>query len=229
MERLPSVEYEPIGEPSLFDLWERGMRAPLAPPVAVVDPEYRRLIVSVVDNAGAPGRRLVSVGAGNGFVEAELRDNGWDVLATDPASSARRCCRAKGLTTSSFTLLEDGSPGVFDVVYCDGVMGHVWTPSTGLRDAWRALASLGRSGSVAVVANDLSDHDVGPQFRVRSLQEARFYRPPAGTCADDARGTGWDVRSEAVYEYLRGGTPRRREIVVALLLVDERVEPEDGT
>jgi hypothetical protein len=165
------------------------------------------------------------VGAGNGHVEAALAAEGWDVLATDPAASALRLCRSKGLATARFELLEDQPVGRFDAMYCDGVLGHLWDPATSTVAAWIALASLGRRDSVCLVSNDLSDDDASAQFGVRSSPAAAFYRPPATWFGRDAEASSlWSVESEHVYEYVRAGAARRREIVTARLLADERIE-----
>jgi hypothetical protein len=225
---LRSIVYEPPGEPSMFDLWEAGAVAALAPPLAVRCAAYRRRIVGLLEPYRRPGSRLVSVGAGNGFAEAALAEAGWDVVATDPAESALRHCRAKGLATLRFALLVDPAPGVFEAVYCDGVMGHLWSPAGGCEPVWRGLAALGSGGTIAVVSNDLADGARGAQFAVRSDPAARFYRPPPGVFAGEAARSGlWKVVSQSSYDYVRGGTPRRREIVVARLLVNERIETED--
>lgn len=224
---LQSIEYEPIGERSLFERWEEGVEADLAPPLAVRDPHYRARIVATFAPYLGSGRRLVSVGAGNGFVEVELAAAGWDVLASDPAPSARALCGAKGLRTAELDLTDSKELGVFDAIYCDGVMGHLWEPAGGCSSAWRALARLGSAGAICVVVNELSEDDV-PKFRVRSAPRAAFYRPPAGRVADDARATRrWDLNDQWRYEYVRSGCVRQREILVMRLLMNKGVETED--
>lgn len=226
--QLPYIAYEPPGRPSLFDLWEAGEPTDLPPPLAVRDAEYRSQIVRILDSHRSAGRRVVSNGAGNGCVEAALAAAGWDVLATDPASSALRLCRAKGLSARRFALLEDPPIGPFDVIYCDGVMGHLWDPASASVPAWIALAALGHRGSVCCVSNDLSDDDTEAQFAVRTLAAAAFYRPPKGSYGRDASSSLlWSVESEHLYHYVRTATTRRREMVVARLLTDKGVEPED--
>jgi SAM-dependent methyltransferase len=224
---LKSVEYEPAGEPSLFARWADGSRTDLAPPLAVGDPAYRAGIVETFACYLRCGRRLVSVGAGNGFVEAELAAFGWDVVATDCAASARALCRARGLKTAALDVMAHTDVGIFDAIYCDGVMGHLWEPVTRSGSAWRALARLGRAGSICVVSNDISEDRVA-QFGVRSDPSAAFYRPPAGTFAKDALATKrWTLVADSTYEYARSGGVRRREILVARLLVDEGIDTED--
>ena len=226
---LPSISYEPAGNPSLFDQWEAGDPAVLQAPLSVHDASYREVIVGVITALHQMGRRtLVGVGSGNGVVEAELSAAGWDVLATDCAESALRCCRSKGLEVRKFNLMNDDGLCAFDVIYCDGVMGHLWQPGSNSVLAWRALARLGRPGSFAVVSNDLADSDRGAQFAVHASTSAQFYRPPAGSFATDACSTSlWSLDSTRIYSYRRHGDMRRREILLAQLLMNERIEPND--
>jgi SAM-dependent methyltransferase len=225
--RLPSIAYDPPGQPSLFDLWEAGEPAHLQPPLAFSDTKYRSKITSVLEHQRSAGRRLVSVGAGNGVLEAALAAAGWDVLATDPAVSALRLCRARGLPTRRFELLRDAPIDRFDVIYCDGVMGHLWDSKFASIPAWIALWQLGHRDSICCVSNDLSDTEE-VEFAVRGSSTAAFYRPPPGSYGRDATSSlRWSVVSEHIYDYLRTGVQRKREIVVARLLADERVEPED--
>jgi SAM-dependent methyltransferase len=217
--RLPSIRYEPAGEPSLFDRWEVRSAETVQPPLAVHDPTYRSLVVELLAPYRTPGARLIGIGSGNGYGERALADAGWDVLATDPTESALRLCRAKGLTAVRFELLShDASPGAFDAVYCDGVLGHLWDPASGSLPAWEALAAVGRPGAICLVSNDLSDDDEKPRFVVRASADAAFYRPPAGRYAAEALATGrWSLEFERLYRYDRAGVMRRREIVAARL------------
>jgi len=217
--RLPSIRYEPPGEPSLFDRWEQGVDVAMLAPLAVRDATYRALVVELLAPYSRAGARLISVGAGNGHAEAALAQTGWEVLATDPAASALRHCRAKGLCTARFELLSgDASPDAFDAVYCDGVMGHLWDSAGASARAWNALAELGCSGAVCLVSNDLADDDEAVRFKVRSSPDIAFYRPPAGGYAAEALATGrWSLERERIYPYERNGVVRRRELIVVRL------------
>jgi SAM-dependent methyltransferase len=194
----------------------------------VCDPDYRSRIVGLLAPHRPLGVRLISVGAGNGYTEAALAAHGWQVLATDACDSALAHCRAKRLSTRRFRLLADSGLGGFDAVYCDGVLGHLWDPQSGSVPAWQALAALGHAGAICLVANDLADTDARADFGVRSVPAAQFYRPPAGRFATDAEATElWSVESQTIYEYLRTGSLRRRELIVARLLVHEGIEAKD--
>ncbi|HEX8736847.1 MAG TPA: hypothetical protein VF721_16055, partial [Pyrinomonadaceae bacterium] len=86
IENLPSVDYDGVdeyGSQSLFAIWESGQTSQMPAPLSVRLPRYRRLIVELIKRYGAkPPASVLSIGAGNGFTEAELAAAGFDVLAT---------------------------------------------------------------------------------------------------------------------------------------------------
>ena len=224
MTSLRMIEYEPANGPSLYDLWERGSAAPLQAPLSVANDEYRRFICELFASRKGQRHSLISIGAGNGFVERELADAGWNVLATDIAPSALRLCASKGLDTKMFRLLVDRPFGNFDAIYIDGVLGHLWTATDQLAPALTALHSLGKPTAIAVLSNDLADDDKHPNFEVSSSPNLDFYRPTPGSIGRQAKQTGcWNVLSEALFCYNRYNTMRRRELLI-LSLVNNRVE-----
>ncbi len=221
---LRSIDYEPVDEPSLYQRWERNETATMTAPIAVRSAAYREFIADMLEPYRRPGATLLSVGAGNGFVEVELQSRSWDVTATDRAEDAVAHCRAKGLRAARLELLADQPIGQFDAIYCDGVLGHLWQEDSATSTAWLALAALAARGAVCLASNDLADDDQAPTLRVRSAATAEFYRPPAGWFARDAVATGhWVLETGHIYPYHREGERRRRELVVVRLLMDDRV------
>lgn len=224
---LRSIDYEPADEPSLFWRWEHNAAAVMTAPIAVRSAAYRELLADMLESHLHLGATLLSVGAGNGFVEVELQSRGWDVTATDRADDALAHCRAKGLRAARLDLLADPPIGRFDAVYCDGVLGHLWEEGSATSNAWRALAAHAAPGAVCLASNDLADDDLAPTLRVRSAATAEFYRPPAGWFAREAVATGhWAFETEHVHLYERGGEQRRRELILMRLLMDDRVVAE---
>ena len=211
---LPSIAYEPALGPSLYELWESGSRAPTAPPISVTDTDYRSAVVAMLRPHRTQHARLLSVGAGNGFTEQALQRDGWEVLATDCAATAGEFCRRKGLTFRQLCLGTDQPPdlGRFGVVYCDGLIGHMWRERSRTAHAWRALRRLVAEDGLLLTSNDLSDADRA-EFTVRGIPDAAFYRPPAGELAASAATEGWQLDSIAYYRYDRSG-PRRRELLI---------------
>jgi hypothetical protein len=228
-QRLRSVDYEPDGQPSLYFAWESDLTAAVTAPLAVRSSNYRDAVADMLSPHLRQGAALLSVGAGNGFVEVTLMNRGWYVTATDRTADSLVHCQAKGLQTARLDLLLDPPFGQFDAVYCDGVLGHLWEAERGTTAAWLALATHVRPAGVCLTSNDLADDGNGPCFRVRSDPDAGFYRPPAGWFAREAEGTGqWAQEADHLYCYERGGEWRRRELVLMRLLVNDRVIPEHG-
>jgi SAM-dependent methyltransferase len=212
---------------SVYERWERDPDCDPPAPLAVRDATYRGLIRRVLEPHRRDGSSLLSVGAGTGRMEADLADRGWRVLASDTSDAALQICGEKGLATARFCLTRDELSDRFGVIYCDGVLGHVWDPRRKCEDAWRALAALGCPDACYLLSNDLADDDSGPCLSVRGAPDARFYRPPGGWFAAEAVSTGrFKPLTSTVYTYRRRSTPRRREIIT-MSLVDERVEPQD--
>lgn len=213
---LPSIDYEPADGPSLFDRWERDDDSGELPrTLAVRDERYRTFIAAALAASTPPGWRLISVGAGNGFVESDLARIGWDVVATDISSSALAHCAAKGLKVARLDLLAGPPPGRFDVVYADGLLGHLWEAHSGCRRAWRSFEALAAPNAVLCVSNDLADTDEAAQTAVYGSNRARFFRPPDGWFTLDAeRNSNWVAQATSQYRYVRRGRSRRREVLV---------------
>lgn len=228
MNPLPSVDYDGAGDESLFGKWERGEAASMQAPLSVRRPRYRRLIVEILRrHASAPTARVLSIGAGNGFTEAELAAAGFEVLATDRSEIALRFCERKGLVTARYEFPEDPSERLrgFDVVYCDGVLGHLWQPAEGCREFWVKATQFCKRDALMLLSNDLSETDAAPALSVRGDPGAKFFRPPAGWFAQDAQASGlWRPEHARVISYRRQGLLRRREILtLRRSLMHERV------
>lgn len=218
MSTLPSVDYDGAGGESLFVMWESGRAAGLLAPLSVRRPRYRRLIVGVLRRyASAPAARVLSIGAGNGFTEAELAEAGFNVLATDRSAIALRFCERKGLATARYEFPEEPPEGLrgFDAVYCDGVLGHLWRPESGCQEFWAKATGFCKRDALMLLSNDLSETDAAPTFGVRGDPGARFFRPPAGWFAQEAQAGGlWRSEHARVLRYRRHGSLRRRELLL---------------
>lgn len=218
MNTLRSVDYDGADDDSLFVRWERGEATGMPAPLSVRRPRYRRLIVGMLKYyAPIPAARVLSIGAGNGFTEAELAAAGFTVLATDRSETALRFCERKGLVTAKYEFPEEPPESLrgFDVIYCDGVLGHLWEPASGCQEFWVKATEFCKRDALMLLSNDLSETDAAPSFGVRADPEAKFFRPPAGWFAQDAQASGlWRPETARVIHYRRRGPLRRREILI---------------
>lgn len=220
-EALPSIKYdgdEVDGTASLFKAWESGSTSDIPAPLSVRRPRYRQIIVCIVRHyAAGAGTTVLSIGAGNGFAELALARAGFDVVATDRSHIAVSHCRQKGLRALQYDFPDNPPPvdRTFDVLYCDGVFGHLWSPESGFSLVWRRLRQLGNENSIVFLSNDLAETDAGPTFEVFGQPNARFFRPPVGWFAKDAGLSGlWTLEAESVLLYKRPKGMRRRELLV---------------
>lgn len=107
---------------------------------------YPHSDVGSVKGLGPPGR-LLSLGVGDGSVEADLARSGWEVsvvpidaVLASAASSRGLCVQAPGLLAMSAA----GSPTAFDVVLALDVLPYLEDPVAELRAAAATLADGGR-------------------------------------------------------------------------------------
>jgi SAM-dependent methyltransferase len=141
---------------------------------------------------------------------------GYDVLATDVSEIALEYCRRKGLKTLRYEFPTQVFPmhSKFDVIYCDGLLGHLWELDQTYASCWRRLAELADADALLILSNDLADTDGAPVLKVMGVPGATFFRPPAGWFAKAAEASKfWRVEETRLLRYLRRGLPRRREIL----------------
>lgn len=106
-------------------------------------------------NAAAPIRRLLEAGCGTGNITADMATHLPEVkitavdLTDESLALARERATARGLKNVSFqksNLLEhDAGLGVFDFVYCQGVIHHLSDPLAGMKNLNRYLKPDGHA------------------------------------------------------------------------------------
>ena len=142
---------------SIYEIWEDGgaFNDSITPSAYV--PEYRAHIVSKIVDLTMPGAHVFSIGCGNGFVEGDLVAAGRRVSAIDCNEEAVELARKKGVVASAadFYALESSDVLDYDLVYGDGLLGHLFDKRDGLDPAIGKLASLEfKAGAVVVFSND---------------------------------------------------------------------------
>lgn len=222
---LHSIDYERPEAPDdrcLFDYWEfgrahRGMSTP-----SVASRVYRSLIVSFIcHHVPCRTARLISLGCGNGFTETALQKEGIRVTATDVSPVAVSYARVKGLQARVLDVRNvEASADMFDIVYCDGLMGHLWSRESKFGWFFRAVRNLLRTGGLLVVSNDLADDDDQVCLAVTGRSESGFFRGPRWYITRQLIDCGrWSVIDDRVVEYDRPGRGiRRRQILAATVL-----------
>ena len=201
-------------EPSIYHIWEKGGgRGNVTTPATSSEP-YREWIVGLLRGllAEQSQPRMLSVGCGNGMVEAILTADGTPVLAVDAMQPAVELARAKGVDAVCADVLNWTPPAEpWTMLFADGSLGHLYEPETGLRHVLDRFRSWLESGSLLVLSNDppwTGDADVEKHADLAYwfLSQSYMERQVA-ECGFS------DVRSE-VFTFLKPLTGPRDRIVV---------------
>ena len=150
------------GEPSIYHIWERGDgRGDVTTPATSSEP-YRQWIWSLLRGLLAessdPG--LLSLGCGNGVIEAAIAADGVRVLSVDAMEHAVELARAKGLDVVCADVLSWTPPvGPWTVIYTDGMLGHIADSADAVQHAVRRFRSWLPEGGTLVISNDPPRND----------------------------------------------------------------------
>ena len=150
------------GEPSIYHIWERGDgRGDVTTPATSSEP-YRQWIWSLLRGLLAessdPG--LLSLGCGNGVIEAAIAADGVRVLSVDAMEHAVELARAKGLDVVCADVLSWTPPvGPWTVIYTDGMLGHIADSAEAVQHAVRRFRSWLPEGGTLVISNDPPRND----------------------------------------------------------------------
>jgi SAM-dependent methyltransferase len=142
---------------SIYEIWEAGGAYNDSVTPSTYVPEYRSHIVLKIVSLTPDYGYVFSLGCGNGFVEGELVARDREVRAIDCNAEAVELTTKKGVDAfvADFFELDPRECAGVDVVYADGLLGHVFDPAEGIRPALEKIRSLDlRSGARLVFSND---------------------------------------------------------------------------
>ncbi|HTA05469.1 MAG TPA: methyltransferase domain-containing protein [Solirubrobacteraceae bacterium] len=204
-------------EMSIYEEWEHGIARGDSTTPSISSPTYRWWILEHLRNALDRDRKnlLLSLGAGNAFVERVLGREGYPVLAVDALDEAVELARQAGVPAICQNLYTwDARPRYWDVVYADGLLGHLHDGNDG---AHRALCRfydwLKPTGGTVVISNDAPKTDEPVQ---QSANVPGFYWLSTGWIAAELKRAGFNRVSTATIVYRRPLTgPRSRAIITA--------------
>jgi hypothetical protein len=202
---------------SIFDKWERGEARGDSTTPSICSPEYRAWMLERLREAMGSDheRRLLSLGAGNAMVERALCREGYHVLAVDALMPAVEIASRHGVPSLCRDIRAwDPAPDRFDVVYADGLLGHLYDEFGGCQSVWRRVRGwLASEDSTVIVSNDVppGDAPVKPAPGVNG-----FYWLSTEWIAEMLVDAGYTptLTTEFVYERPLSG-PRRRAIIAA--------------
>ena len=145
------------GEPSIFHIWERGSgRGDVTTPATSSSP-YQQWMGGLLRGllAESPDPGLLSLGCGNAVIEAGIAADGFRVLGVDAMEHAVELAAAKGVEAVCADVLRwTPPPGPWTVLYADGSLGHLYDPTTGVRNVLERFQSWLPEGGVLVLSND---------------------------------------------------------------------------
>ena len=130
---------------NLFEEWEQGVPRGDSTTPSISSPTYRWWILEHLRNALNRDRKnlLLSLGAGNAFVERVLCREGYPVLAVDALEEAVDLARRAGVPSICRNLYNwEGPADYWDVIYADGLLGHLHDGHDGAHIALRLLRTV---------------------------------------------------------------------------------------
>lgn len=192
-------------EQNLFDEWEHGIARGDSTTPSICSPTYRWWILEHLRNALNRDRKnlLLSLGSGNAFVERVLGREGYPVLAVDALSEAVELARQAGVPAICHNLYswDDAQPDYWDVVYADGLLGHLHDGHDGAHVALRLFHSwLKAPGGTVVISNDSPKTDEPVQ---QSANVPGFYWLSDRWIAAELKRAGFTRISMASLTYRR--------------------------
>ncbi|MBP0017914.1 MAG: class I SAM-dependent methyltransferase [Cyanobacteria bacterium SBLK] len=158
---------------NIYEIWEEGGAYKDSITPAIYNPDYRNFMGEKIELSIEKDRRkpILSVGSGNATLEKELHEKGYSIAVNDINQDAIEFARKKGL---SFILGDirklNFSENTFALIYCDGVIGHLYDREQGLQNIFSRLRQwlYKKSGKILISndsTNDKSDLQSHPRVR----------------------------------------------------------------
>jgi SAM-dependent methyltransferase len=144
-------------ELSIYQIWERGEAHADSVTPATYSKEYQSHIVLKAERLTTAQSRVFSIGCGNAGIEAVLQQRGRRVDAIDCNREAVALANQKGVaaTQGDFMSMCPDSLAPYDLVYADGLIGHLCSAQEGLGPFLQGLARAGlRTGAKLLISND---------------------------------------------------------------------------
>lgn len=201
---------------NIYEIWETGGAFNDSVTPSTWCEEYRHWVVNQLEEQLGydTSKNIISIGCGNAFVEQDLVQKGYSVLAMDINESAVQLAQDKGVPALVADIYDWKPEGTnVDLIYCDGVLGHLYEEEAQCRHALARLRSWLRPGEgILLISNDASKdgREVADAPGVKG-----FYHFSEGFVVSELIGTGFDILHTTSYVYERPLSGARRRLVVA--------------
>lgn len=144
---------------NIYDIWERGEAFGNSITPSTYDKEYQLWMLNLIfDKSKKKKLKVLSLGCGNATIEKLLVGEGHSVTAFDINEEAIQYALSKGVDAQVCDLNKwEPTKDCFDVVYCDGILGHLLEPTAGFSSIFdKVMTTLNKDGMV-LISNDSSD------------------------------------------------------------------------
>jgi SAM-dependent methyltransferase len=202
---------------TLYQIWEDQQACNDSVTPSTYCDAYREHMVDRIGERLGFGQAVFSIGCGNAFVERDLVHRGYAVDGIDWNEEAVRLAKAKGVgaIAGDFLRMPALSLSDYEVIYADGLLGHLFDEAAGLDAFFEQLRfTAPRPGSWLVFSNDApldSGRSVEPHPRVEN-----FWLISRHYLADRLVDQGYEVIEDYYYKYVRPiSGERNRTICIA--------------
>jgi len=201
---------------NIYQIWEMGGAFNDSVTPSTWCEEYRQWIVEQLERKLRfdTSKRVLSIGCGNAFVEQVLCQKGYNVSGMDVNESAVQLARHKGVPAVLGDIYDwEPEEKNIDLIYCDGVLGHLYVEETRCQVALGRLRNLLKvEEGILLISNDASK-DGGAVVAAPGVKG--FYHFSEEFITAELRGTGFELVESTSYLYDRPlSGPRRRLVVV---------------
>jgi len=201
---------------NIYQIWEMGGAFKDSVTPSTWCEPYRDWIIDRLEEQldYDTSKKIISIGCGNAFVEQDLCHKGYALLGIDINESAVQLAQDKGVPALVADIYEwEPAKNDIDLIYCDGVLGHLYVEDTQCREALLRLKSWLKPGDgVLLISNDASKDG-------REVVDAPgvkgFYHFSESFVVSELIAAGFELIDTTSYVYERPISGARRRLVVA--------------
>ncbi len=140
-----------------YEIWEKGEALGDSITPSIYCAEYRTHLGNKIISLVGPSASIFSIGCGNAFIEGELVKNGIKVDGIDFNQEAAELAVKKGVnaTSGDYYNMKNGSFNEYDMIYADGLIGHLFKADQGLERFFEKMKQLDlKKGCRILLSND---------------------------------------------------------------------------
>ena len=214
---------------NIYQIWETGGAFNDSVTPSTWCEEYRQWIVEQLERKLRfdTSKRVLSIGCGNAFVEQVLCEKGYNVSGMDINEWAVQLAQHKGVPAVVGDIYDwEPAEKNIDLIYCDGVLGHLYLQETRCQVALARLQNwLKLEEGILLISNDASKNG---DAVVAAPGVKGFFHFSEQFITSELRETGFELLETASYLYDRPLSGPRRRLVVAGRAVGRAVVPAVG-